>query len=284
MGWEARKNGMIGAEEAANLTEVPNVPQKGTRLGNWLTREQAKELLAVPDRSTLKGKRDYVILAVLVGCALLREELAMLDVDTIQLRERSPVESLLRLFGYIVGKGVGVEVNEGAKKDPQLCSGEHGWSILKDAVELGIPRLLQLFPAGAFCFPFLLSPLIFQSAFLGSALLFLLVLFSPLLLVVASALLGLCFRFGFSRECHGRSGLAACVAAARGSCTGQWLSIPVLFNSRSSLRSESLGDEGRDVQNSTFGTPRSILTRFSTRTTSSPFRLWPASIATASRV
>ena len=84
---EARKNGMIGAEEAANLTEVPNIPQKGTRLGNWLTREQAKELLAVPDRSTLKGKRDYVILAVLVGCALRREELAALDVDTIQLRE-----------------------------------------------------------------------------------------------------------------------------------------------------------------------------------------------------
>jgi integrase len=84
---EARKNGMIGAEEAANLTEVPNIPQKGTRLGNWLTREQARELLAVPDRSTLKGKRDYVILAVLVGCALRREELAVLDVDTIQLRE-----------------------------------------------------------------------------------------------------------------------------------------------------------------------------------------------------
>jgi integrase len=87
MVFEARKNGMIGAEEAANLTEVPNIPQKGTRLGNWLTREQAKELLAVPDRSTLKGKRDYVILAVLVGCALRREELAVLDVDTIQLRE-----------------------------------------------------------------------------------------------------------------------------------------------------------------------------------------------------
>jgi integrase len=87
MVFEARKNGMLGAEEAANLTEVPNIPQKGTRLGNWLTRQQARELLAVPDRSTLKGKRDYVLLAMLVGCALRREELAGLDVDTIQLRE-----------------------------------------------------------------------------------------------------------------------------------------------------------------------------------------------------
>jgi integrase len=84
---EARRNGMVGVEEAASLSEIPNISQKGTRLGNWLTREQAKELLAVPDRSTVKGKRDFVILALLVGCALRRQELASLDVETIQLRE-----------------------------------------------------------------------------------------------------------------------------------------------------------------------------------------------------
>jgi integrase len=66
---EARRNGMIGLEEAANLTE------------------QAKQLLAVPDRSTLKGKRDYVIIALLVGCALRRRELATLNIEDIQLRE-----------------------------------------------------------------------------------------------------------------------------------------------------------------------------------------------------
>src|SRR6202049_886105 len=84
---EARRNNMIGSEEAASLTDIPNLRQKGTRLGNWLTREQAKELLAVPDRSTLKGKRDYVILALLVGCALRRNELAELDVETIHTPE-----------------------------------------------------------------------------------------------------------------------------------------------------------------------------------------------------
>jgi integrase len=84
---EARRAGMIGQEEAASLTDIPNIRQKVTRLGNWLTREQAKELLVVPDRSTLKGKRDYVILALLVGCALRRNELAELDVETIQQRE-----------------------------------------------------------------------------------------------------------------------------------------------------------------------------------------------------
>jgi integrase len=84
---EALRNGMIGREEADNLTDIPNVRQKGTRPGNWLTREQAKELLAVPDRSTLKGKRDYVIIALLVGCALRRRELATLNIEDIQLRE-----------------------------------------------------------------------------------------------------------------------------------------------------------------------------------------------------
>jgi integrase len=84
---EAKRAGMIGSEEAANLNDIPNIPQRGTRLGNWLTREQAKDLLTVPDRSKLKGKRDYVIIALLVGCALRRKELASLSVEDIQLRD-----------------------------------------------------------------------------------------------------------------------------------------------------------------------------------------------------
>lgn len=45
---EARRNGILDAEQAAQMADVPNVRQQGTRMGNWLTREQAKELLAVP--------------------------------------------------------------------------------------------------------------------------------------------------------------------------------------------------------------------------------------------
>jgi site-specific recombinase XerD len=84
---EARQNGLIGLEEAANLTDDPNVRLTGRRLGNWLTREQAKELLAVPDRSKVKGKRDYVIIALIVGRALRRQELASPKIEDIQLRE-----------------------------------------------------------------------------------------------------------------------------------------------------------------------------------------------------
>ncbi len=84
---EARRNGILDAEQASQIADVPNVRLHGRRMGNWLTRDQAKELLAVPDRSTLKGKRDYCILAMLVGCALRRRELANLDIEEIQLRE-----------------------------------------------------------------------------------------------------------------------------------------------------------------------------------------------------
>ena len=65
---EARHNRMLGIEEAARPDGIPNGRQQGSRLGDWLTREQAKSC-SMPDRSTLNGRRDYVILALLVGCA-----------------------------------------------------------------------------------------------------------------------------------------------------------------------------------------------------------------------
>jgi integrase len=93
---EARKNGILDAGQAAQMADVPNVRQQGTRMGNWLTREQARELLTVPDRSTKKGQRDYCILALLVGCALRRRELAELKVEDIQMRENRWVIADLR--------------------------------------------------------------------------------------------------------------------------------------------------------------------------------------------
>ena len=93
---EAKRAGFIDAEQASQMSDVPNVAQRGARLGNWLTKEQARELLAVPDRSTIKGLRDYVILSLLVGCALRRRELASLTIEDIQMRENRWVIADLR--------------------------------------------------------------------------------------------------------------------------------------------------------------------------------------------
>ena len=59
----------------------------GCRLGNWLTAEQARTLWQLPDPTSLKGKRDRAILAVLLGCGLRRRELTELTVDHFQRRE-----------------------------------------------------------------------------------------------------------------------------------------------------------------------------------------------------
>lgn len=84
---EARDNGLLDPASAVRITSVPGVPQHGVRVGNWLTSEQARRLLAMPDRTPVIGKRNYAILSVLVHCALRREELAGLGMRGVQRRE-----------------------------------------------------------------------------------------------------------------------------------------------------------------------------------------------------
>jgi integrase len=84
---EARDNNLLDPVEATRILTVPGVPMRGVRLGNWVTPQEAKRLLAVPDRRTLIGKRTFAILSVLVYCALRRNELARLEMRHIQKRE-----------------------------------------------------------------------------------------------------------------------------------------------------------------------------------------------------
>lgn len=84
---EAALNGYLDAETAAAVRQVSNARQSGNRAGNWLTLAEAQKLLRAPDLTTLKGKRDYAVLALLVGCALRRSEAAQLTFEHIQQRE-----------------------------------------------------------------------------------------------------------------------------------------------------------------------------------------------------
>jgi integrase len=78
---------------------LKGVRQSGDRAGNWLTSEQARDLLAQPDIDTMEGKRDRAILTVLLGCALRRSELAALECGHMQQRDGRWV------FVDLVGKG-----------------------------------------------------------------------------------------------------------------------------------------------------------------------------------
>ncbi|MCX5990870.1 MAG: site-specific integrase [Chloroflexi bacterium] len=60
---------------------------EGIRTGNWLTKQQAQELLDSPNCSTLKSTRDRSILSVLIGCGLRRSEAANLTFEHVQMRE-----------------------------------------------------------------------------------------------------------------------------------------------------------------------------------------------------
>ena len=67
-----------------------------------VTADQAKRLLTVVDRSSLRGKRDYAMIAMLVGCGLRRGELLALRVDSIQSREEHwVIADLLGKAGHI---------------------------------------------------------------------------------------------------------------------------------------------------------------------------------------
>jgi site-specific recombinase XerD len=72
---------------AAAFASVKNIPQRGKRTGNWLSLEQAQQLINAPDISTRVGLRNRAILATLLGCGLRRLELVNLSINQLQLRD-----------------------------------------------------------------------------------------------------------------------------------------------------------------------------------------------------
>jgi len=85
--YEAADSGLLSPELAAGIRRVRGVRRLGVRVGNWITAEQGKRLLESSARDNLRGKRNYSMLAMLIGCGLRRGELLALNLDSIQLRE-----------------------------------------------------------------------------------------------------------------------------------------------------------------------------------------------------
>jgi integrase len=100
--FEAADSEILSPELAAGIRRVKGLRRIGVRVGNWLTAEQAEQLLAASDRASLRGKRDYAMIAMLIGCGLRRGELLGLRVDSIQLRDDHwVIADLLGKAGHI---------------------------------------------------------------------------------------------------------------------------------------------------------------------------------------
>src|SRR5215472_4460836 len=72
LAYEAADNGLLSPELAAGIQRVKGAKRLGVRLGNWLTLDQCRTVLAAPDAQTTKGSRDRAILSLLIGCGLRR--------------------------------------------------------------------------------------------------------------------------------------------------------------------------------------------------------------------
>src|SRR6266571_4718600 len=98
LAYEASETGLLSPDLAAGIRRVKGAKRLGVRIGNWLTIDQSRTLLAKPPDS-LRGKRDQAILALLIGCGLRRAELVGLRTGDFQVREDHCV------IADLVGKG-----------------------------------------------------------------------------------------------------------------------------------------------------------------------------------
>jgi site-specific recombinase XerD len=99
LAYEAGDCWLFSADLAAGIRRVKGAKRLGMPVGNWLSAEQGKRLLRTVDVGSLRGKRDYATLAILLGCGLRRAELTALRVEDIQQREEHWV------VADLIGKG-----------------------------------------------------------------------------------------------------------------------------------------------------------------------------------
>ena len=162
---EATDNGLLAPELAAGIQRVKSAKSIGVRAGNWLSLKQAQALLNAPDITTLKGLRDRAIIAVLLGCALRRSEVAALTISHVQQRDGRwcivdlvgkhnrvrtvpmPTWTKVAIDAWTGSAGVAAghvfrPVNRGDQVQGEVLSEKVVWQMLRPyAAAAGVPRI-----------------------------------------------------------------------------------------------------------------------------------------------
>jgi integrase len=99
LAYEAADSGLLSLDLAAGIRRVKGARRLGVRIGNWLTAEQSRKMLDTLVGTDVRSKRDYAMMAVLLGCGLRRAEVAQLVVEDLQQREEHWV------IADMIGKG-----------------------------------------------------------------------------------------------------------------------------------------------------------------------------------
>src|ERR1700730_2608980 len=81
LAYEAADTGLLTPELAAGIGRVKGAKRLGVRIGNWLTVDQSKTLLAEPRADSLPGKGDRAVLSLFIGSGLRRAELVGLELE-----------------------------------------------------------------------------------------------------------------------------------------------------------------------------------------------------------
>src|SRR5260370_4903826 len=84
---ESAESGSLSPEHAIGIRRVKGVKRLGRKMGNWITRNQAQELVNAASKTNLCGWRDGAMLGLLLGCGLRRSEVVGLNLDQLQSRE-----------------------------------------------------------------------------------------------------------------------------------------------------------------------------------------------------
>ena len=148
---EAADNGLVPPTLAYGVERVKGVKQEGVRAGNWLTKEEAEQLINTPvirwrreEIPLRKAIRDQAILALMIGTGLRRAEVAGLTWAMIQQRDgRWAIIDLVGKRGRVRSVGIPPWVKVALDRWGQTAGRQDGRIFLalnKDGSLAGVVR------------------------------------------------------------------------------------------------------------------------------------------------